>query len=136
MRAAVVIVLALAGCNGAGKDTTGETGANGATFTRVKAEVLPSCALSGCHAAGNTTPYQSLVLPAGQEHAALVNVESVDAPGQILVVPGDAAASYVIAKMEGAAGITGSPMPPPFGDLPPEQLQLMRDWIDAGALDD
>ncbi|MEQ1502607.1 MAG: hypothetical protein ABMB14_10265 [Myxococcota bacterium] len=127
--------IGLAGCDGGTttKDTGGGT-SDAPTFTRVNDEVLkPSCAISACHAAGTTAP---LELAAGSEHAALVGVDSEDAPGEVLVVAGDADASYLVAKLEDAAGIAGSPMPPPFGGLDPADIQLIRDWIDAGALDD
>jgi hypothetical protein len=122
--------IAAVACDPAAKDTT-DTGATpGApTFTQVKSEVLPSCT-PVCHTGATSAP---LVLTAGQEYDAIVNVESVDAPGQILVVPGDADSSYLVAKIEGSVGITGSQMPPPFGGLSADQIQLVRDWIDAGA---
>lgn len=132
-------VVWLAACAGDGKDgantaDTADTDVPAATFTRVKTEILEgNCALSGCHTSTGTT--NNLVLDAGGEYAALVNAPSVAAPGEVLVIPGDADASYVVLKLEDGIGIVGSPMPPPFGGLSEEKITLMRDWIDAGALD-
>lgn len=54
---------------------------------------------------------------------------------QAYIVAGDADASYLVKKIEGQAGICGARMP--FGGpyLSPTQINLIRDWIDAGALD-
>jgi hypothetical protein len=127
------LLLGSTGCVGddGGKDTGTDGGA--ATFSQVRDEVLvPSCALSSCHAAGSPN---GMELVAGSEYQALVNAPSIAATGETLVVPGDADGSYVIDKLEDADNIVGSPMPPPFGGLDPAQIQMIRDWIDAGALD-
>lgn len=54
------------------------------------------------------------------------------------VVPGDPAGSYLYQKLtdthEASGGAGGAPMPPE-GALPIEQLDLVRDWIAAGAPD-
>lgn len=133
-RGILIAVVGLGACNGDdGTDTGGDTAAEAATFTRVKDEILtPSCGLSTCHAAPTTN---GMELVAGEEHAALVNVPSLVATGEILVIPGDADGSYVVLKLEDAVGIVQNPMPSPFGGLSPALIQLMRDWIDAGALD-
>jgi hypothetical protein len=136
-----VSVIVLAGCTGSTTkptgetgDDTGDTGPGAATFSRVRDEVLvPTCAISACHAVG--TQGSGFVLPEGEEHAAIVGVESQFAPGEVLVVPGDPDASYLVLKLEDAVGIAGSPMPPPFGNLDPDQIALVRAWIDAGALE-
>ncbi|HMV69817.1 MAG TPA: hypothetical protein PKA64_23455, partial [Myxococcota bacterium] len=60
----------------------------------------------------------------------LVDVES--STGVPYVVPGDADGSYLVQKLEGADGITGDPMPV-GGSLDPADLQVVRDWIEAGA---
>ena len=120
-------------------DATGSTGETGEpvplepTFTRVRAEVLPSCALSGCHRTAESG--NGLVLAKGQEYEALVNAPAEFAPGEVYVIPGDPDGSYVVKKITGAPGIVDDPMPPPLGNLDPRLLQLLREWIGAGALD-
>ena len=63
-----------------------------------------------------------------------MDVESTALPGAFLVIAGDADASYLVQKLEAADGIVGTEMPP-GGTLEADRLQLVRDWIDAGALD-
>lgn len=103
------------------------------TFTEVRDEILlPSCSLgTSCHSQGAG----GLTLTADGAHDALVGVESEDAPGEILVIAGDADSSYLIAKVEWADGIVGEGMP--LGTtLDAEKSQTIRDWIDAGAEND
>jgi hypothetical protein len=126
-----LLLLAALGCDG---DATTDSATPAApTLTEVQAEVFgPSCAFSTCHAAPGAS---GLVLEDGQSHAELVDVPSADAAGRTLVVPGDSEGSYLVAKLRGDPGITGFRMP--TGDaLDDARLQLVIDWIDAGALDD
>lgn len=103
-----------------------------ATFTRVNEEVLVvSCGFSTCHGSGTG----GLTLDGDGSYDALVDVESVAAPGEILVIPGDPDNSYLVRKLEAAADIVGTEMPP-GGILDEASLTLVRDWIAAGALND
>ncbi|MEQ1568367.1 MAG: hypothetical protein ABMA64_22210 [Myxococcota bacterium] len=119
-----MIALALAAC--AGEDPA-------PTLTQVQDEVLtPSCAFSTCHASPGAS---GLVLDPGASWDALVDAESIDNPGQVFVVPGDSEASYLVHKLRGDDGIVGFQMPA-AAPVSADQLQLVIDWIDAGALDD
>jgi hypothetical protein len=130
----MVALLVVVGCNGS-KSTgvTGDTGGGGAaTFSQVRDQVLvTNCALSGCHSAGDAG--NGMTLPAGGEYDAIVNVESTFSPSNTLVLPGDADHSYLVMKLQGSPGITGGPMPPPFGNLDPALIEMVRSWIDDGA---
>jgi hypothetical protein len=53
----------------------------------------------------------------------------------VRVVAGDPDASYLVRKIEDAVGIQGTAMPP-GNPLSADQVQLVRDWIAAGALND
>ena len=120
-------LLALTAC----ADKGGDTGVIEPTFTNVSAEVLvASCAFSSCHGSGTG----GLTLKDSTTPADLVDVESTALPGAFLVIAGDADASYLVQKLEAADGIVGTEMPP-GGTLEADRLQLVRDWIDAGALD-
>ena len=121
-----MIALLLLAC--AGK---GDTGAEIApSLTAVQGEVFtPSCAFSTCHAAPGAS---GLVLEEGSSWGALVNVESAAQPGSILVIPGDADGSYLIARLRGDSG----DLMPPNSPLEAERLQLVVDWINAGAAQD
>ncbi len=103
------------------------------TLSDVQADVFDaSCAFSTCHAAPGAS---GLVLEPGRAHGALVDVESADAPGRTLVVPGDPEGSYLVAKLRGDADLVGDPMPD-GAPLDDGRLQLVIDWIAAGAADD
>jgi hypothetical protein len=105
------------------------------TFSVVQSDVFTaSCAFSSCHGSGGGGA-ADLDLSEGMAYAELVDVAAVDAPDEILVIPGDSASSYLVKKSAGDASIIGDPMPAPSG-LEAERLQLLKDWIDAGALDD
>jgi hypothetical protein len=110
-----------------------EEGAAGVdpTLANVQAEVFtPSCAFSTCHASPGAS---GLVLEEGASHGALVGVESADAPGNTLVVAGDAEGSYLVHKLRGDEGIVGEIMPQNSGGLEAELVDLVIAWIDAGA---
>jgi hypothetical protein len=102
------------------------------TFTQVDDDILSkSCAFSSCHGGGSG----GLRLDGTDaDYDALVDVPSTGKPSATLVVPGDADASYLIQKLEGADGIVGVPMPQGTDSLEADRLQELRDWIDAGAL--
>ena len=120
---------ALSACGDKGDDSGAEGGpSEPATWEEVRDDVLaPSCGFSSCH-----TPPGSAQFGVDNETAEdeWVNVESVNKPGAILVVPGDADASYLIQKMEGADGISDDPMPPPAGGLDAAKIERVRSWID------
>lgn len=108
-----------------------QPGAEVPQFAAVQAEVLvPSCGFSSCHGSGTGG---LLLSGTPDDVSALVDVESSGSPGEILVIPGDAESSYLIKKLEGRDGIVGDPMPP-GSLLDPMSVQLVRDWIDGGAL--
>jgi hypothetical protein len=88
-----------------------------------------SCA--PCHITGSSGGLS--LATAEVSHANLVE-RSSSAPAcstQVLVVPGDPAASYLIAKLRNTAGICGGPMPRNRPALPEEQIQLIEAWISA-----
>jgi hypothetical protein len=126
------LLLACAGPDGGDTGTALEP-----TLANVQAEVFtPSCAFSSCHG-GDGGGASDLDLSDGTAHAEIVGVEAVDAPGEILVVAGDSASSYLVKKCAAQAGIVGEPMPDGDADgLDAERLALLKAWIDAGAQDD
>ncbi len=123
------ILLSLLAC---GKDA-GDTADLEPTFTNVQETALVSCGISStCHTGAGAA---GLSLDEDVAYDELVGVESSGAPGSVLVVAGDADGSYLVQKLEGAAGISGDVMPPD-APLPSDQIALVREWIDAGAADD
>lgn len=131
------------GAGGAGGSSG--AGAGGAcvtpvTFTQVLAAPLQSCggeplchklASGGLHMDPNDplTTYQNLMKPAMVPNAGL------------RVKPGDPAASFLYRKLVNDLKPTeGGPMPSntlpntPWTELPPDQIELVRCWIQEGAL--
>ena len=85
-----------------------------------------------CHS-GAAAP-EGLQLDAAHSYALLVGVPSAEMPNLNRVSPGDPDGSYLVQKLEGAAGIAGVRMP--FGGpyLPQATIDVIRQWITNGAL--
>lgn len=134
----IVMVVAFGGCEsdeGEDKDSQGSNTSSleglEPTFANVETEIFAkSCTFSSCHGV-NAAGGLDLTSPS---HDRLVNVESAMAPGNILVVPGDVEASYLIEKLETATPAVGERMPL-NGELEPDRTQFVKDWILAGAKD-
>ncbi len=99
-----------------------------------------SCAFGGCHDSGSQEG--GLDLESAGLHARLVNVPAADGKagprGKLRVVPGDAANSYLLQKLEGTMARDEGNMMPDGTDEPidPEcRIRMVREWITAGALD-
>ncbi len=104
-----------------------------ATLSEIQSRVFNnSCAFSGCH--GGAAPAAGQNLSPGRSFANLVNVPSSQNSSFIRVIPGDADNSLLVRKLEGTAPF-GSRMPLGRAPLGSSDIQLIRDWIDAGALD-
>jgi hypothetical protein len=88
----------------------------------------PIC--TGCHA-GATAP-RGLRLDAGNSYALLVNVASAEVPALLRVNPGNPDQSYLVQKIEGTAAVGGR-MPLGGAPLPQDRIDLIRQWIAAGA---
>jgi hypothetical protein len=98
-------------------------------FDTLEQEIfVPSCGFSSCHGTGTG----DLIIATGETYDALVGVPSSAEPDQVLVVPGDAEASYLVAKLEGRAEV-GDAMPPGGEGLDEESLDRIWAWIEAGA---
>ena len=105
------------------------------TLTEIQATVFtPLC--SGCHngsnpAAGALPGSQNLT--AGNSFANLVGVASHEEPTIRRVTAGDPDNSYLIQKLEGAAGISGQRMPLGGPFLDQATIDKIKSWIAAGA---
>ena len=129
------VMLALAGCagNGDGLDENGQPipiapPAN-TDFEEIQATIFtPIC--TNCHIGANAP--QGLRLDEANSYAMLVNVASAEVPALMRVNPGNPDASYLVQKLQGNNAV-GARMP--FGGpyLPQEQIDLVRQWISAGA---
>jgi hypothetical protein len=106
-------------------------------YARIQTEIFDvSCATSFCHDV--ETASNNLDLTADVSYAQLVNVVPTNAAaknaGMLRVAPNDTANSYLLLKLTGPLTIPlGSRMPLAQPMLPADQIQLVTDWINAGA---
>jgi hypothetical protein len=110
-----------------------------ATLTQLQNEFFgPIC--SACHNGSNP-----LVLPGSmnlttpqQTYSNTVNVSSQQDSAQKRIQPGSPDTSYLVRKVEGDPGISGSRMPRGCPGTQPclsdAEIQRLRDWVNAGAL--
>lgn len=111
-------------------------------FADVKATVFAGCGGFGLMSCHGRDPFGGgLDLTDANAYAALVNVASV-ASADPRVTPGDPAHSFLWRKLNNLLaqdGSEGDPMPKGeaiMWQLPPaEELELVRCWIEQGALD-
>ena len=101
------------------------------TLTQLKSSAFTVC--SGCHTGGGTSLPASMDLTPANIYASIVGVTSVQKPALMRIKPGDPDNSYVVLKLEGAAGIFGARMP--FGGpyLDQATIDQVRAWVTAGA---
>lgn len=93
-----------------------------------------SCALSSaCHRGDSTPSGLNLEAPV---HAKLVGVPAGTDPSRILVVPGDPNRSFFYEKISRDTPSPGLRMPPNAQPLAKADIERIRAWIAAGALDD
>lgn len=119
------------GGDGTGLPPLGPLGPN---FSSIQANVFtPTCATTGCHF-GAVAP-QGLRLDDANSYALLVGVASMEEPSVLRVAPGDPNNSYLIQKIEGTAA-TGQQMPFNAPALPQATIDVIRQWISDGAIDD
>ena len=141
---AAVIAAGLCACgagSGEGLDENGHPIGSGTTaapleptLASIQAKVFtPSCAVIGCH--GGSVVQQGLRLDEGFSASSLINVvspQSSFAAAQVRVVPGDPDGSLLIQKLEGTQTI-GDRMPAFSPPLPQATIDVIRQWIHAGA---
>ena len=99
------------------------------TLTSIQREIFnPSCVEHhGDHAIEG-----DLDLRDGRSYTQLVNHPAFQVPLD-RVEPNDPGASYLILKLEDRPGIVGERMPPSAPFLSSAQLDVIRQWIRAGA---
>jgi len=135
----LAVLLGACAGNGAGLDANGQplnTG-NGtppppltADFQSIQDNVFtPICV--PCHS-GPAAP-QGLELDAAHSYALLLGVPSLETPSVLRVDAGAPDHSYLIMKLEGAAGIVGGQMPLGESPLPQATIDVIRQWISDGA---
>jgi Bacterial Ig-like domain len=110
--------------------STSSGGAVTADFQSIQDNVFtPIC--SKCHI-GASAP-EGLQLDAAHSFNLLVGVPSAEDGSLDRVKPGDPDHSYMVLKIEGAAGIVGGQMPLGETPLPQATINAVRQWIMDGA---
>ena len=121
-----------------GDVTDGSSGSGGEaldpTFANVQAIFAKSCS---CHTVVDP-PLGSLSLKEADAHVNIVNKASVGLPSMNLITPKDPSKSYLYLKLTGEfKDVMGVGATMPDGTpLSAEELMLIEEWINAGALDD
>jgi len=136
MRTAVVAALLVFGCSDKTEDTSGGGGSSTASdvydgppvsFEEALTEVLvPSCGFDSCHGSG-AGYFRVHENQTEDEYLELMSTVLIT---RQMVIPGSAATSYLIKKMEGSSDIEGQAMPPPDGGLSGYRIGMVRSWID------
>ena len=135
-----ILAAALSACGGGGGSGT-VTGPPpplpppvfGPVFSEIQAGLFtPTCATSGCHS-GAGAPL-GLRLDAANSYGLLVGVASGQVPSLLRVAPGDPDNSYLIRKLSGTG--SGGRMPLNAPPLSQAQIDVIRQWITDGAIDD
>jgi uncharacterized protein (TIGR03118 family) len=109
------------------------------TLTQLQTQIFtPIC--SGCHTGVGSTLPGAQNLTAGNTFTNIVGVASLEQPALQRIKPNDAANSYLLQKIEGAAGITGARMPLGCGPAPATAcldqatIDKVKAWVSQGAL--
>ena len=130
-------LLFLFACGGstASSDGSGEAALT-ATLSSIQTNIFDaSCATSSCHS--STSQSGGLSLASGESFSNLVGV-GANGADIMRVTASDSTQSYLINKLEGTqthVGGSGAQMPQGRTALTTDQINTIKDWIDAGALD-
>ena len=125
---------ACTGGDGSGLPPVLPPGGFGPNFSEIQANVLtPSCATTGCHF-GAGAP-QGLRLDDANSFGMLVGVASAEAPSVLRVAAGNPDNSYLVRKLQGNASV-GARMPLNAPALEQSSIDVIRQWITDGAVDD
>ena len=104
------------------------------TLTQLQSAFFtPIC--STCHTGVGTVLPGVQDLTAGQTYASIVGTASLQQATLLRIKPGDPDNSYLVRKVQGTAGAP-NPSQMPFGlpPLPQAQIDALRAWVTAGAL--
>lgn len=102
---------------------------------RIQPIFTPTCTV--CHSPGGVADLSGIALQLTEDVAydLLVNQASVQDESFTLVVPGDSASSLLFLKINSNSPPIGDRMPLFSSVLSADEIALIRDWIDQGAMD-
>ena len=117
-------------------DVTVSNAAPPTTLTQLQTQFFtPICSV--CHTGIGSGLPGSQNLTAGNAYSNIVNVSSVEQPSLLRIKPNDPTNSYLIQKIEGAAGISGARMPDGCPNSQPcltqDQINMFISWVNSGA---
>jgi len=131
-----LFLLASVACAGDGTGLDGDDGGGEVTLSQdVQPIFTGNCAFTGCHA--GSSPEEGMSLGEGQTFSNVVNVAARQLLTMNRVTPNQPDNSYLVHKVQGthlAAGGSGSQMPLDRSPLSQSDIDLIRAWIQAGAL--
>lgn len=105
------------------------------SLSQIQTEIFdPFCSV--CHSSDGGGGLQTDLLLDSEINSfnSLVGVQSAQLDTEVLVIAGDADNSYLVKKLEGDPSIEGLQMPRGMPPLSESQIALVRNWINAGAL--
>lgn len=91
---------------------------------------MPDCATSGCHTAQDARADLDLETPGVAERLTGAGSLHERCADRALIVPGDAAASFLMQKVLPLPTGCGDPMPT-LGALRPDQVRCLGEWIET-----
>ncbi len=131
-----VFLLASVACAGDGTGLDEDDGGDEVTLSQdVQPIFTGNCALTGCHAGSD--PKEGMSLGEGLAFSNVVNVAARQLLSMNRVTPNQPDNSYLVHKVQDthmAAGGSGSRMPEGQPPLSQSDIDLIRAWIQAGAL--
>ena len=134
--AILALVLLIAGCGSDNNPTSGGSTGGGVKTDPSFAQDIQAtfnnrgCTGAGCH--GTSSASAGLILVSGQAYGNLVNITSTNESPKKRVLPGDAANSYIVNKIEGTQSVGGR-MPLNAAALSATDIQNIKNWINQGA---
>jgi hypothetical protein len=129
----VVVVALVPGCGGDGDTGPSNGVSDNPTLSQHIQPIFDNrCATQQCH---GDAEQAGLSLVDGEAYGELVLTQSTSEPEYFRVMPGAPDSSYLVIKIEGNQSV-GSRMPLTGGPLDSDSIQLIRNWILAGAQDD
>lgn len=140
LTAGLLLLALVSGCDEKLSDIAGPSPNLQPTFSSIAQNIFAATDSSGrtactqCHTNQGRTPAANLNLLPEVAYAQLINVASIQKPGAIRVIPGDAENSYLVHKLDGRSDIVGQRMPRTAGPFLTEgQMLILRRWINQGA---
>jgi hypothetical protein len=134
---ALLIAILAAGCGSDGNDPPAPPPPDTLNMAKVAREVINETNCGGplCHT-GTAAGFK--LGNADALHAELVGKTATGAEcgtsGRVRVVPSDSASSLLYLKIAGGGVPCGDPMPPPPQTISSDKIELVRLWIDEGAV--